>query len=168
MTTTAAFSAMYDFALQLIHEHDGPATARRTARIALLDDVRSTQAAYVDSDLLASVGPEFSQSVKRWLDRNLGARYDLSLLARELHVSTRTLLRRFRAETGESPLAYLQSARVRRARLLLETTDRTVAHIAADVGYTDPGTFSAVFARHVGRRPRDYRVAFRRILPPES
>jgi AraC-like DNA-binding protein len=38
----------------------------------------------------------------------------------------------------------------------------TVAHIAADLGYTDPGAFSAVFARHTGRRPRDYRAAFQR------
>ncbi|MFJ9709571.1 helix-turn-helix domain-containing protein [Streptomyces sp. NPDC101234] len=56
----------------------------------------------------------------------------------------------------------MQSARVRRARYLLETTDRTVARIAADLGYTDASTFSAVFARHTGRRPRDYRAMFRR------
>lgn len=162
VTTTAAFSAMYDFALRLIREHDGPAAARLTARITLVDDARSTQAAYVDPAVLPAVGREFSQGVKRWLERNLADRYDLPLLAREFHVSTRTLLRRFGDEAGESPLAYLQSARVRRARHLLETTDRTVARIAAEVGYADPGTFSAVFTRRVGCRPRDYRVTFRR------
>ncbi|MFD0345301.1 GlxA family transcriptional regulator [Kitasatospora aburaviensis] len=98
-------------------------------------------------------GQEFSLGVKRWLDQNLGARYDLPALAREFHVSTRTMLRRFAAEAGETPLAYLQAVRVRRARHLLETTDRTVAGIAADVGYRDPGTFSGIFARHTGRRP---------------
>ena len=77
-------------------------------------------------------------------------------------VSTRTLLRRFSDETGQSPLRYLQASRVRRARHLLETTDRTVAAVAAAVGYRDPGTFSALFAEHTGRRPRDYRAAFRR------
>ncbi|MFD6812509.1 helix-turn-helix domain-containing protein, partial [Streptomyces anthocyanicus] len=71
---------------------------------------------------------------------------------------TRTLLRRFGAETGRTPLAYLHTARVRRARHLLETTDRTIAAIAADVGYRDPGTFSAVFTRHAGRRPSVYRA----------
>ncbi|MFJ3788518.1 GlxA family transcriptional regulator [Kitasatospora sp. NPDC090091] len=162
VTTTAAFSAMYDFALQFVREHDGPHVARSTARIALVDDARSTQTPYVDPALIPTVGREFSLGVKRWLDQNLGARYDLPALAREFHVSTRTLLRRFAAEAGETPLAYLQTARVRRARHLLETTDRTVASIAADVGYRDPGTFSGIFARRAGRRPTEYRAQFRR------
>jgi transcriptional regulator GlxA family with amidase domain len=161
VTTTAAFSAMYDFALRLIHEHDGPRVARSTARITLVDDARSTQAPYVDPALLPTAGREFSRGVRRWLDQRLGARYDLSALAREFHVSTRTLLRRFGDETGETPLAYLQTARVRRAGHLLETTDRTVASIAADVGYRDPGAFSGVFARHTGLRPSEYRTKFR-------
>ncbi|MBW5481089.1 GlxA family transcriptional regulator [Streptomyces bambusae] len=162
VTTTAAFTAMYDFALQLIREHDGPRVARSTARIALVDDARSTQAPYVDSAPIPTVGTEFSLSVKRWLDQNLGVRYDLPALAREFQVSTRTMLRRFGEEAGQSPLAYLQTVRVRRARHLLETTDRTVASIAAAVGYRDPGTFSGVFARHTGRRPSEYRAQFRR------
>ncbi|MYT11013.1 helix-turn-helix domain-containing protein [Streptomyces sp. SID4951] len=162
VTTTAAFSAMYDFALQLIREHDGPRVARSTARIALVDDARSTQAPYVDPELIPTVGSEFSLSVKRWLDQNLSTRYDLPALAQEFHVSTRTMLRRFGDEAGETPLAYLQTVRVRRARHLLETTDRTVASIATDVGYRDPGAFSDIFARHTGQRPREYRALFHR------
>ncbi|GGV87868.1 AraC family transcriptional regulator [Streptomyces gelaticus] len=162
VTTTAAFSAMYDFALQFIREHDGPRVARSIARIALVDDARSTQAPYVDSRLIPTAGGEFSLGVKRWLDQNLGTRYDLPALAQEFHVSTRTMLRRFGDEAGETPLTYLQTARVRRARHLLETTDRTVAGIAADVGYLDPGTFSGIFTRHTGRRPGEYRAMFRR------
>ncbi|MCX5202750.1 helix-turn-helix domain-containing protein [Streptomyces sp. NBC_00237] len=162
VTTTAGFSAMYDFALQLIRQHHGPGVARSTARIALVDDARSTQAPYVDSALLPTPGREFSLSVKRWLDQHLDARYDLAALAREFHVSTRTLLRRFGEEAGESPLAYVQAARVQRARHLLETTERTVARIAAEVGYRDPGTFTGIFARHTGRRPREYRAMFQR------
>ncbi|MFD8588705.1 GlxA family transcriptional regulator [Streptomyces sp. NPDC059637] len=162
VTTTAAFSAMYDFALQLVREHDGHRVARSTARIALVDDARSTQASYVDPELLPTVGREFSLGVKRWLDQNLGARYDLPALAREFHVSTRTMLRRFGEETGRTPLAYLQTARVRRAEHLLETTDRTVADIAADVGYRDSGAFTGIFVRHTGRRPGEYRATFRR------
>ncbi len=160
VTTTAGFSAMYDFALQLIREHDGPRVARATARIALVDDARSTQEPYVDPELLPTVGSGFCDGVKGWLDRNLAAPYDLSALAEAFHVSTRTMLRRFGAQAGETPLAYLQSARIRHACHLLETTDTTVAQIAAQVGYTDTSTFSALFARHTGQRPRDYRARF--------
>ncbi|MGW3360906.1 GlxA family transcriptional regulator [Streptomyces bungoensis] len=162
VTTTAAFSAMYDFALDLIRRHNGDRVARTTARLALIDDVRSSQTPYVDPRLLPQPGREFSQRVMRRLDQDLAERYDLAGLADAFRVSTRTLLRRFAEETGRSPLAYLQASRVRRARHLLETTDRTVAAIAATVGYQDPGTFAALFARHIGHSPSAYRAAFRR------
>ncbi|MEU8419149.1 helix-turn-helix domain-containing protein [Amycolatopsis japonica] len=165
VTTTAAFSAMYDFALGLIREHNGAEVARKTARVALVDDARSSQTPYVDARLLPRPGNGFARPVMRWLDQNLAARYDLAALAGRFNVSTRTMLRRFAAEAGQSPLEYLHSSRVRRARHLLETTDRTVAGICAAVGYRDPGTFAALFAKHTGRRPRDYRAAFRRSSP---
>ncbi len=79
ITTTAAFSAMYDFALGLVREHHGPEIARATARIALVDDARSTQTPYVDADLLPMTGDGFSRSVQRWLDQHLGDRYDLAV-----------------------------------------------------------------------------------------
>ncbi|MFD0689910.1 GlxA family transcriptional regulator [Actinomadura fibrosa] len=162
VTTTAAFSAMYDLALEMIRRHSGAGVARTTARIALLDDARSSQSPYVDARLLPRPGNAFSHRVMRRLDQDLTARYDLTALAAASNVSARTLLRRFSAETGQSPLGYLQSARVRRARHLLETTDLTIAAVAATVGYRDPGTFAALFAKHTGRRPGDYRAAFRR------
>ena len=165
VTTTAAFSAMYDFALELIARHSGAEVARATARVALVDGARASQTPYVDARLLPSPGAGFSRRVMRRLDQNLEARYDLAALASAFHVSTRTLLRRFADETGRSPLAHLQAARVERARHLLETTDRTVAGIAAAVGYRDPGTFAALFARHTGQRPGEYRTSFRGAPP---
>ena len=116
ITTTAAFSAMYDFALGLVREHHGPDIARATARIALVDDARSAQTPYVEVDLLPTTGAGFSRSVQRWLDQQLGDRYDLAVVSRAFNMSTRTMLRRFGDETGESPLSYLQRSRIRRAR----------------------------------------------------
>ena len=162
VTTTAAFSAMYDFALALIREHNGASVARTTARVALVDDARTSQSPYVDATLLPQPGSEFSRRVMRQLDQNLADRYDLVALAAAFDVSTRTLLRRFAAETGQSPLDYLQASRVSRARHLLETTDRTVTSISTAVGYKNPGTFAALFTRRLGQRPSEYRAAFRR------
>lgn len=162
VTTTAAFSAMYDFAVDLIARHSGPRVARATARMALIDDARTLQSPYVDAALLPKPGSAFSRRVMRHLDEHLAERYDLAALAGTFHVSTRTMLRRFAAETGTTPLDYLQAARMRRAGRLLETTARTVASVAASVGYRDPGTFAALFREHTGRRPSEYRATFRR------
>ncbi len=91
---------------------------------------------------------------------HLAEPYELGRLAGAFHVSTRTLLRRFRAETGESPLDFLRRARVRAARNLLETTDLPLARVVERVGYRDAGTFRRLFVEQVGMNPADYRRKF--------
>jgi transcriptional regulator GlxA family with amidase domain len=161
VTTTAAFSAMFDFVIALIERQCGRQVARQTARIALVDDVRTSQSPYVDESMLPTPGRSFANQVQRYLDQHLADPYDLTRLALKFHVSSRTLLRRYKADSGEPPLAYLQRARIRRARHLLENSDRTLADIQSAVGYRDAGAFSDLFNRHVGLRPAAYRSRFR-------
>jgi transcriptional regulator GlxA family with amidase domain len=71
VTTTAAFSSMYDLALRLVREHDGPRVARGTARIALVDDARETQSPYVDAALVPAAGRDFTSGVRRWLRQHV-------------------------------------------------------------------------------------------------
>ncbi|OPX13498.1 helix-turn-helix domain-containing protein [Gordonia sp. i37] len=162
VTTTAAFSAMYDFVVDLIESRHGDDVARRTARIALLDDARSSQTPYVDTALLPPAGSSFAARVQRHLEHHLTEPYSLKDLAAQMSVSTRTLLRTYKRETGESPLTYLQRARIRRAQHLLASTDRTLGDVRRAVGYQDGGAFSDLFTRHTGMRPREYRGQFGR------
>ena len=41
---------------------------------------------------------------------------------------------------------------------LLETTQRSVEDVAADVGYADPAAFRRVFRREIGETPRGRRA----------
>lgn len=165
VTTAGGFSAMYDVALELIRADQGHDVARSTAQVTLLDDTRESQVPYVDLDLLPQGGGRFAQTVMRHLDQTLMAPYDLAAIAAAAAVSPRTLLRRFAAETGQSPLSYLQGARVRRARHLLETTDLSITAITGRVGYTDQATFTRLFRRHVGVTPSEYRRSFGHARP---
>jgi transcriptional regulator GlxA family with amidase domain len=162
VTTTAAFSAMHDFVLDLLTRHHGGAVARSTARFALLDGTRTSQAPYVDQRLLPPPGAGFAEEVQRHLERNLAAAYDHAALAAHFHLSTRTLLRHYKDATGESPLAHLHRVRVRRAQHLLESTGSSIADVRRAVGYADSGAFTKLFERHVGLRPAEYRARFAR------
>jgi len=115
---------------------------------------------YVEEFLEDWVRQAFSTEVRRDLLDNIDRGYDLTALAAAHHVSTRTMLRRFRAETGQTPLDFLQAARVSRAKQLLEATDLNVAEIARAVGYEDTGTFRRLFSGAVGMTPSEYRRMF--------
>lgn len=161
VTTTAAFSAVHDLALRIIRTHADDDLARHVARLSLVADNRNSQAPYVDAALLEPGADMFAQPVKRWLVERLAQPYDLAALARAFHVSTRTMLRRFGNETGQSPLDFLRQTRVDAAKRLLESRDHTVTSAMEHVGYTDPASFRRLFTARVGMTPAAYRSQFR-------
>jgi len=77
-----------------------------------------------------------------------------------LAMSSRTLLRRFKAATGHVPGEYVHLLRVAAARSLLETGNVPVQKVAAAVGYEDVASFRQIFKRHTGMTPADYRSRF--------
>jgi len=158
ITTTGAVSSAFDLAIHLVKKTLGAEVASATARLALLSQPRASQAPFVDSALMGPTGlPSFAHSVAQWLGSRLTETYDLERLAQAFHVSTRTLLRRVKAQTGDSPLALLQQARVDKAKQLLSDSAWSIAQITEAVGYADVPTFSRLFASRVGETPARYR-----------
>lgn len=155
--TSAAVSSAFDVAIHLVKRHLGAEVATTTARAALLSAPRASQAPYVDHHMLEHRLPSFSQSLQQWFKDRLTDGYDLERVAQAFHVSSRTLMRRVKAETGVSPLTLLQEARVARAQELLTSTNWSVARIIEAVGYSDPASFARLFTKHVGETPARYR-----------
>ena len=83
-------------------------------------------------------------------------------MARTAAMSERTLARRFREETGESPLAWLTAQRLALARDLLETTNLSMEHIADRAGMGTATNLRLHFTSTVGIPPNLYRKQFRR------
>ncbi|MFT4147027.1 MAG: AraC family transcriptional regulator [Mobilitalea sp.] len=63
----------------------------------------------------------------------------------------------FKQEMQVSPLAYLQSYRIKKAKNLLSKTNMTLHEIALNIGYKDAFTFSKVFKKTTGVSPSKYR-----------
>ncbi|MCE7002956.1 AraC family transcriptional regulator [Kibdelosporangium philippinense] len=78
-------------------------------------------------------------------------------LATKIGTSRAALARRFTAQVGEPPIAYLTSWRIAMAADLLRDTDDTVASIARKVGYGNAFALSAAFKRLRGSTPSEVR-----------
>lgn len=167
VTTTGSFSAAFDLALHLIGKVAAPRIQRAVARMGLIDGNRSSQTPFIDSRMLPRAHQTFAASVMAWMEQRLANPYDLGQMAGAFHVSSRTLLRRFKDETGITPLAHLQQARIGKARLLLESTAHSVAQVTEKVGYADVATFGVLFKRLVGQSPAEYRRRFK-TAPPQK
>ena len=75
-------------------------------------------------------------------------------------MSPRTFARRFRAETGTTPHAWITQQRVLPAEELLETTDQPVEWIAAEVGFGNAAALRHHFTRARGVSPQQYRRTY--------
>ncbi|MFB8002988.1 helix-turn-helix domain-containing protein [Nocardia sp. NPDC056000] len=76
----------------------------------------------------------------------------LDAWARELSVSTRTLSRRFRAETGTSFERWRALERLNSALPLL-AAGQPISRVARTVGYTTASSFITAFRREIGTTP---------------
>ncbi|MCR4468207.1 AraC family transcriptional regulator [Burkholderia sp. SCN-KJ] len=86
---------------------------------------------------------------------NLGV--SIEEVASECDLSRGYFIRAFSRTTGRTPHQWLLEQRVIRARHLIETTDMTLAEIAAVCGFADQSHLNRIFARIVGHPPGAWR-----------
>ncbi|XYH93030.1 helix-turn-helix domain-containing protein [Sorangium sp. So ce1128] len=109
---------------------------------------------------VARVDRAFDRRVARALQliqEKPAARWTIEALARAAGLSRAAFARRFLAELGVPPLRYVAELRMQRAAELLAEGDRSLASIAAEVGYDSEFAFSRAFKRHTGEAPGAFR-----------
>jgi AraC-like DNA-binding protein len=88
----------------------------------------------------------------------------VAALASEAGMSVPSYHAHFKALTGSSPMQYVKAIRLHEARLMIARQDRTIAEVAASVGYASPAQFSRDFKRHFRRTASEETKWVRRHL----
>lgn len=158
--TGGAMTAHTDLTLHLLRRLFSAEVAKMVGSIMLIDGARVSQRPFMA--LPRHFADALVQQAADWLVGQGGESVTTSQLAEALHVSYRTLHRRFVASAGLPPLAYLQAVRIERAKEMLEATRLGLEQIVDAVGYRDITAFRRLFLRLVGLTPAQYRQRFRR------
>jgi AraC family transcriptional activator FtrA len=160
--TSAGVAAGLDLCLHVVRCDHGAAVAAQVARQTVVAPHRDGgQAQFIEQPLASRDRDGTSLAATRdWALQHLHERLDLARLARHAGVSPRTFARRFRAETGTTPLRWVLSQRVLLARQLLEQTDQPVERVAHACGFRTAPNLRRHFTRATGTTPTVYRRAF--------
>ena len=162
VVTSAGVTAGMDLALALVEEDLGRATALEVARWLVLFLKRPGGQAQFSAQLAAqSAEREPLRELQQWIPDNLDRDLSVPALAKRTCMSERNFARAFRGETGMTPAAYVEVARVERARIALESGTMPAEAIARQVGFGTVETMRRAFRRRVGVSPGDYRSRFR-------
>jgi len=158
--TSAGVAAGVDLCLHIVRRDFGAEAANAVARRMVVAAHRDGgQAQYVERPLPAGGGG--LAPTRAWMEERLAEPTAVEAMARHAGYSPRSFARRFRAETGTTPLQWLISRRVAEAQRLLEGTDLGVEEVAARCGFGGAVALRQHFGRVVGTSPTAYRRAFR-------
>lgn len=160
--TSAGAAAGIDLCLHLVKRDYGAAVAASAARLSVMPlERQGGQAQFIEHASPPSEDTALSR-VLDWMEAHLDDEsMCLDLIARRAALSVRTLSRRFREQTGTTPMRWLFGARVRRAQALLETTALSVDRIATSAGFGSVAAFRVHFRSFARTSPQAYRRAFR-------
>jgi transcriptional regulator GlxA family with amidase domain len=161
--TSAGLSAGVDLCLHLARIDFGADVANKVARYCVVPPWREGgQSQYIEQHV-PDAGTDGTAPTRAWALRRLHDPLDLASLAGHARMSVRTFSRRFRAETGLSPGAWLIKQRVRHAQHLLETTDLPVDRVADAAGLGSAASLRQHMRVELGVAPLAYRKTFRGI-----
>jgi AraC-like DNA-binding protein len=105
--------------------------------------------------------PDFVETVKAVAQSYLGDGYpSAQKVARLLDTSERTLFRNL-ADRGITYQGLADEVRFDAAKKMLREEEMTLREIASQLGFGDPSSFSRMFQRIGGLRPREYRKSAR-------
>lgn len=159
--TSAGAAAGLDLCLHMIRRDYGSAVAADAARLSVMPLEREGgQAQFIVHDHTPTPQGSALEPLLDWLRDDLARDLTLTDIAVHAGTSTRTLIRRFREQTGTTPLQWLHRARIRQAQHLLETTSHSVERIGAQVGFGSATAFRDRFKRTTGVSPHTYRRTF--------
>jgi len=160
--TSAGLSASIDLCLHVIREDCGAAVGEQVARRMVAAPHRDGgQAQFIERDDGSDVATSGSlEKTRRWAAERLHEPLDVASMSRHAGVSPRTFARRFREETGTTPLQWLLSRRVQEARRLLEETNLPIDAIAWRSGFGTAASLRDHFRRVTATTPTAYRRSF--------
>jgi len=141
--------------LYVIKKLAGADTANIVADFSVVDAVPKSQNLYVPEGYRAAKNPFLAKaeySVRKAHYKTVSA-VDLAKL---MAVSQRTLNRKLKDLTGETPKAFIDGIRIDQACTLLTTSNKTIKDIAYSLGYSDDSVFRRLFKNKMKMSPSSY------------
>lgn len=158
--TSAGTASGIDAALHLVRLEHGAAAANVIARRMVVPPQRDGgQSQYIAAPVPERRGDSLAE-VTDWMLEHLDQELTVDELARRALMSSRTFARRFRAELGTTPAAWLNRQRIVQAQQLLEGGDEPLEVVAQRAGFGTAAVMRHHFLKVLQTTPTAYRRAF--------
>ena len=161
LITSGGITAGIDLALSIVAQDHGKEVAVEVAKVLLVVMKRQGGQAQF-SPMTAAVSPQETAitRVQNQILARLEQPHTIDSMAELAGLSPRHFARLFAKDVQMTPMAFLQGARIDRARQLLETTDLPLKTVAFHAGFGSVRHMRALFTEKLGLNPTQYRQQF--------
>jgi transcriptional regulator GlxA family with amidase domain len=160
VVTSAGTAAGIDAALHIVRKELGAAATNVVARRMVVPPQRDGgQSQYIESPVQECSNDSIAL-VADWMLEHIDEDLTVDQLARKALMSSRTFARRFRADMGTTPAAWLNRQRIIRAQLLLEESTYSLETVAQDTGFGTAAVMRHHFLKVLQTTPTAYRRTF--------
>jgi len=158
--TSAGVTTGMDMALELVEQDHGKAVAVAVAQELVIYRKRPGGQTQFSRFLEAERRQDRLGELQLWILDHLEQELPLDRLAATAAMSPRHFSRRFKAELGVTPAAYVARVRLEEARRRLESGAHSLKDVARTCGFADEQNLRRAFRKHVGVAPTEYRARF--------
>lgn len=161
LITSGGVTAGIDLALSIVAQDHGKEVAVEVAKVLLVVMKRQGGQAQF-SPMTAAVAPQETPitRVQNHVLAHLEQPFTIESMAELAGMSARHFARLFAKDVQMTPMAFLQGARIDRARHLLETTDLPLKTVAFHAGFGSVRHMRFLFSEKLGLNPTQYRQQF--------
>ena len=161
LITSGGVTAGIDLALAVVARDHGKKIAQDVAKVLLVVMKRQGGQAQF-SPMTAAVAPQETAitRVQNHVLAHLDQPFTIESMAELAGMSARHFARLFAKDVQMTPMAFLQGARIDRARHLLETTDLPLKTVAFHAGFGSVRHMRFLFSEKLGLNPTQYRQQF--------
>ena len=155
-------NAYWNLLLFLVEKYVNREMAIQVAKYFVVNMDKVNQTPFIVFNGLKDHGDEEVLRSQEYIEANYPNKITVDELARQLHLTRRTLERRFKKCTHCSVIEYLQKVRIEASKKELETSRKSIDEIIFEVGYSDSQTFRDIFKRVTGTTPVEYKHRYSR------
>lgn len=158
--TSGGATCSFHLMLYLLEKYCGREIAVQTAKMFSIDMDRQQQTYFAGFQPIRNHNDVLVKEVQQKMEKRYMDISTVDTLIREMPMSPRNFMRRFKQATGITPIDYLQQTRIEAARRLLEHSGMSTMEIMCEVGYGDMKSFRNLFTRITGLTPKAYREKY--------
>jgi len=108
----------------------------------------------------ANLAESKTQEAIYYMQEQITQKITIEQMAKHLGMSVPFFFKRFKRETGYSPIAYFNSLKIQKAIQLIHTEKYYINEISFMIGIDDPYYFSRLFKKQMGVSPKKYMKEF--------